>query len=234
MLLACKPKVELELLPIPCDPVSLEDVLANVRDARNHEPKVLIVGTADYKIACRIGQNQKLCNVRRGQRTVATWEIAEVFGTTTSSEREVIEAVRRLRRTIRLRSYGDADPLLIRDVSKCLGYDAAKHVERLWKKGYLRRVGKRYDLAHSFNGKFRRLAWHSCAPAVDTRFGEPRYFLHPEEHRGFSVREAAQIQGFPDSFQFIGPRAAQFRMVGNAVPPPLARKIAMSIRTQLF
>ena len=136
-LIACKPKVELELLPIPCDPVSVEDVLANVRDARNHEPKVLIVGTADYKIACRIGQNQKLCNVRRGQREVATWEIAEVFGTTTSSEREVLEAVRRLRRTIRLRSYGDADPLLIRDVSKCLGYDAAKHVERLWKKGYL-------------------------------------------------------------------------------------------------
>jgi DNA (cytosine-5)-methyltransferase 1 len=72
------------------------------------------------------------------------------------------------------------------------------------------------------------------APTVDTRFGQPRFFLHPEHHRGFSVREAARIQGFPDDFEFEGSVQSQFRMVGNAVPPPLAASVARSIRDSEF
>ena len=57
-------------------------------------------------------------------------------------------------------------------------------------------------------------------------YGQPRYFLHPDEHRGFSVREAARIQGFPDSYCFEGSETAAYRLIGNAVPPPMARSIA--------
>lgn len=215
--------------------ITLEKVLgAGTSRLKNHEPKTLQKGSSEYKIARRIGQHQKLCNVRSGSRAIPTWEIPEVFGETNSSEREVLRAIQRLRRQIRQRESGDADPVLARDVCDRCGCDVTSQMNELCNKGYLRRKGRRFDLAHTFNGKFRRLAKEHAAPAVDTRFGEPRYFLHPEEHRGFSVREAARIQGFPDNFEFFGPRAAQFRMVGNAVPPPLARQIALAIREQLL
>ena len=142
--------------------------------------------------------------------------------------------IQKLRRQLRRRDHGDADPLSLSQIAEHCGRDASTTIMQLLTKGYVRKLGQRFDLAHAFNGKYRRLAWEHVAPAVDTRFGEPRYFLHPEEHRGLSVREAARIQSFPDDFDFTGPRAAQFRMVGNAVPPMLARQIALAIRDQLL
>ena len=214
--------------------VTLRQALQDVAGQPNHMPKYLVEGTDDHCIASSIGPHQKLCNVRGGERSVPTWEIPCVFGRTTSKERELLVAIQKLRRRIRKRDYGDADPLSVAEISLHLGWDASLLVRRLVVKGYLRTFGQRFDLAHAFNGKFRRLAWNEVAPAVDTRFGEPRYYLHPEEQRGLSVREAARIQGFPDDFVFAGTRAAQFRMVGNAVPPPLARTIALTIRDQLL
>jgi DNA (cytosine-5)-methyltransferase 1 len=51
-------------------------------------------------------------------------------------------------------------------------------------------------------------------------------WIHPVKHRALSIREAARLQTFPDSFVFCGTKDSQYQQVGNAVPPILARAIA--------
>jgi DNA (cytosine-5)-methyltransferase 1 len=204
----------------------LREVLNGVGRCEDHAPKLLPAGSASHLIASHIRPGQKLCNVRSGANSVHTWDIPEVYGKVTRSERRVLEAVLRLRRRERIRSVGDADPVLVSSVNRIVGGCATSEFSSLLEKGYLRKVGRRYDLANTFNGKFRRLSWNHPSLTVDTRFGSPRYFLHPEANRGLTVREAARIQGFPDNYRFEGSDAQKYRMIGNAVPPPMAATLA--------
>lgn len=54
--------------------------------------------------------------------------------------------------------------------------------------------------------------------------------IHPYEHRGISVREAARIQSFPDAYRFQGSIGFQQQQVANAVPPLLAESVFASIQ----
>lgn len=73
---------------------------------------------------------------------------------------------------------------------------------------------------------YRRLSNKSPSITIDT--GHMNYF-HPIENRIPTVRESARIQSFPDSFVFKGSKGAQYKQVGNAVPPLLAYKIAKEL-----
>lgn len=55
-------------------------------------------------------------------------------------------------------------------------------------------------------------------------------FIHPKQDRIISVREAARLQAFPDRVRFFGSLIGQYKQVGNAVPPLLARAIGLQIR----
>jgi DNA (cytosine-5)-methyltransferase 1 len=56
-------------------------------------------------------------------------------------------------------------------------------------------------------------------------------FIHydSEQARSITVREAARLQGFPDDFEFLMSRGAQYKMIGNAVPPIFAKYLALAI-----
>lgn len=77
---------------------------------------------------------------------------------------------------------------------------------------------------------YRRLDWEQPSPTVLT--GPHRglaSLCHPDEARALTMRECARLQGWPDSWTFVGSRAEQYRQVGNAVPVPLAYRLGHMI-----
>jgi len=215
--------------------VTLDHIFNNTNKASNHNLQYIDQNSDDYKIAIKIKPGQKLCDVRGGIRSIHSWHIPEVFGKINKHEEEFLMLIMRLRRKIRRRENGDADPVDIKILKKYYNGDTTNLIKSLLKKGYIKEVNKKYvDLNNTFNGKYKRLDLNSFSPTVDTRFGSFKNFIHPTEHRSISVREAARIQGFTDDFIFNGPIQKQYEMIGNAVPPPLSFFIAKSIKEILI
>jgi len=75
---------------------------------------------------------------------------------------------------------------------------------------------------------FGRIWWDRPAFTIRTEFYKPEKgrYLHPQQHRPITHREAARFQSFPDNFVFIGSKAEIARQIGNAVPPLLAASVA--------
>ncbi|MFA6716145.1 MAG: DNA cytosine methyltransferase [Victivallales bacterium] len=75
---------------------------------------------------------------------------------------------------------------------------------------------------------FGRLWWDRPSVTIRTEFFKPEKgrYLHPNQHRPITHREAARIQTFDDNFKFYGSKTEIARQIGNAVPPVMAKAIA--------
>jgi DNA (cytosine-5)-methyltransferase 1 len=78
-----------------------------------------------------------------------------------------------------------------------------------------------------------RLSWDKPSYTVTTYFNRPGNgtYIHPEQDRVISAREAARLQSFPDNFIFSGSKGSLCVQIGNAVPPLLAYSIGKKIKT---
>lgn len=96
--------------------------------------------------------------------------------------------------------------------------------------GNIRSLPPEYWQIRKYNKAFERMGTFKPSNTIDT--GHRNYF-HYSEPRIPTVRESARIQSFPDCFEILGTRGSQYKQVGNAVPPMLAKVIAEEIKKQL-
>ncbi len=78
---------------------------------------------------------------------------------------------------------------------------------------------------------FRRLKWDAPSPTI--AFGHREIHVHPDGRRRLSIYEALLLQGFPKTFVLEGNLSEQVEQVSNAVPPPLARSVALAVKRAL-
>ena len=88
-------------------------------------------------------------------------------------------------------------------------------------------MGNYSDPARCHTGIYHRLRWDT--PALVVGNYRKNMLIHPEQHRSLSVREAARLQSFPDSYVFKGSIGFQQQQVGNAVPPFLASHVFLAL-----
>jgi DNA (cytosine-5)-methyltransferase 1 len=118
-------------------------------------------------------------------------------------------------------------------------------VFKKWLKDEMNRAGSKEKIAfynllkgkQSNHAKYRNLEWDKPSPTIVAHlYKDGLMFIHPDEKqaRSITVKEAALLQSFPDDYEFIGSQGYAFKMIGNAVPPQMAKNIAKAITNKLI
>lgn len=99
----------------------------------------------------------------------------------------------------------------------------------------LRRAAAKSGRA-AYEDVYGRLWWDRPSITVTAYARNPASgrYVHPEQNRGLSVREAALLQSFPKHYTFSGAFDSRFRQIGNAVPPVFAAHLAIHVFRELL
>lgn len=126
-----------------------------------------------------------------------------------------------------------AQKKLIHDhVSRAVRIDDAEAFELLSPGQTYRDLPRRLQRYRSdiFDDKYKRLDGGEVSRTITAHIARDGYwYIHPRQTRTLSIREAARVQTFPDRFRFAGHSSTQYRQIGNAVPPALARAVARRV-----
>lgn len=81
-----------------------------------------------------------------------------------------------------------------------------------------------------FTDKYKRLSWSELSRCITAHIAKDGYwYIHPDQHRTLSIREAARVQSFPDDFRFAGTQTHRYRQIGNAVPVLVGEVLGRSV-----
>jgi DNA (cytosine-5)-methyltransferase 1 len=81
-----------------------------------------------------------------------------------------------------------------------------------------------------FTDKYKRLEWNNLCRTITAHMAKDAYwYIHPDQNRTLSIREAARVQTFPDWFRFAGEPSHRYRQIGNAVPPLMAQAVGKAV-----
>jgi DNA (cytosine-5)-methyltransferase 1 len=92
----------------------------------------------------------------------------------------------------------------------------------------LAKVPEGKSLYDKYSDSWKKCPWNEASCTIKENHGGVN--IHPIEPRVITVREMARLQSFPDSFIFKGTKSKQMVQIGNAVPPLLAKAVALAIK----
>lgn len=128
-------------------------------------------------------------------------------------------------------------PLESGQTSDIPNHEAMEHsTQMLEKMSYVKDGGGRKDIPEQIRpgkGDIRKyIRYDSSKPSICIT-GDMRKVFHYGQNRALTVRELAAIQSYPDNFIFLGNKIKQQQMVGNSVPPLLAKAIAEGVKKMI-
>jgi DNA (cytosine-5)-methyltransferase 1 len=92
------------------------------------------------------------------------------------------------------------------------------------------------DRIQGFYDVYGRLAWDKPSITITHYARNPASgrYVHPQQNRGLTMREAALLQSFPEGFEFFGSFDSIFGQIGNAVAPKFACGVAAGVLVELL
>ncbi len=115
--------------------------------------------------------------------------------------------------------------LIERNEDAAFNHVPTKHRPDMMEKMLLLEEGK--SLYKGYSDAWRKCPWNEPSCTIKENHGGVN--IHPKLPRVLTAREMARLQSFPDDFIFEGPKNKQLVQLGNAVPPLLAKAIALAI-----
>ncbi|WP_045461990.1 DNA cytosine methyltransferase [Caballeronia cordobensis] len=221
--------------------VMLENVPALAKDWRIDELKERLEDLG-YHIDGKFAQVKNAADYGVPQRRKRLLVKASRFGTiadakTTVRRKTVIDAISGLRPPGEsgdaLHDFPTSRSLKVQTIISLVPKNGGSRMDipkRYWLDCHIRRPD-------SYRDVYGRMAWQDVAPTITGGCTNPSKgrFIHPEEDRAITLREAALLQTFPPNYKFSlsGGKDAAALMIGNALPPEFIRRQAAQFKAHL-